>query len=55
MKLTDYIQKHYSGNQAAFARDMGVKPQHVTKWLQAGFIVYEGRLYSPRKFEVKAR
>lgn len=53
MKLLDYIQKHYGGNQAAFARDIGVKPQMVTQWLNAGFIVFDGRLYSPRKFEVK--
>ena len=47
--LKDYIQKHYDDNKACFARAQGVKPQQVTKWLDMSCIVYEGKLYSPRR------
>lgn len=53
MKLLDYIQKHYSGNQAAFAKSQDVKPQQVTKWLKMNCIVVEGVLYSPRRELIK--
>lgn len=49
LDLIDYIQKHYSGNQAAFGRAHGVKPQQVTKWLDMGCVVLDGVLYSPRR------
>ena len=49
MELIDYIQKHHGGNQAAFARKQGVKPQQVTQWIEKGFIVVDGVLYSPRR------
>jgi hypothetical protein len=47
MRLIDYIQQHYGGNQSAFARAMGVPRQQVTRWLVGEWIVYNGRLYSP--------
>lgn len=49
LELIDYIQEHHSGNQAAFGRAQGVKPQQVTKWLDMGCIVVDGKLYSPRR------
>lgn len=49
MQLIDYIKAHYAGNQAAFAKAQGVKPQQVTKWLNMECIVIEGVLYSPRR------
>lgn len=49
MKLADYIQEHYGGNQAAFAKAQGVKPQQVTQWINKEFIVVDDVLYSPRR------
>jgi len=49
MPLQDYINKHYGGNQAAFARAQGVARQQVTQWINADFIVVDGWLYSPRR------
>ena len=49
MKLTEYINQHHNGNKAAFARSQGVKRQQVTKWVKGGFIVQDGKLYSPRR------
>lgn len=49
MKLKDYIEKHYGGNQAAFAKSQDVNPQQVTKWLNMDCIVVDGALYSPRR------
>lgn len=47
MNLLDHIAVHHGGNQSAFARAMGVPRQQVTRWLAGGWIVYNGRLYSP--------
>lgn len=52
MDIISYVNMKYAGNQAEFARDMGVQRQMVTQWIKAGFIVYDGQLYSPRKFVV---
>lgn len=49
MDLIDYIAKHHGGNQSAFARSQGVVRQQVTKWLRAGWVVHNGRLYSPMR------
>jgi hypothetical protein len=55
VKLLDHIEKHYSSNQAAFAKAQGVKPQQVTKWLNMNCIVVEGVLYSPRRELIKVK
>ena len=49
LELLGYIQKHYGGNQAAFAKSQEVAPQQVTKWLKMNCIVVDGVLYSPRR------
>ena len=49
MKITDYINKHHSGNKSDFARANDVLPQQVTQWVNKGFIVLDGVLYSPRR------
>ena len=49
MKLIEYIEKHYGGNQSAFADAVGVKPPQVTQWIKKGFIVVDDVLYSPRR------
>jgi len=51
MQLIDYIDKHHSGNQAAFARACVVSPAQVTQWIKSGFIAHNGRLYSPKGAE----
>lgn len=48
MPLQEYIQKNFTSS-AEFARACGVLPQQITKWLDMGCIVYEGKLYSPRR------
>ncbi|MEX9850542.1 hypothetical protein [Providencia huaxiensis] len=49
MTLSEYINTHYAGNKAAFAKEWGVKPQQVTKWINGKFIVVNHILYSPRR------
>ncbi|MDG4698843.1 hypothetical protein P7V44_21705 [Providencia sp. CRE-3FA-0001] len=49
MKLIDYINMYYSGNQSAFATACGVHRTQVTQWINKGFIVVDHTLYSPRR------
>ncbi|EHD21798.1 MULTISPECIES: hypothetical protein [Brenneria] len=49
MTLLAFIDKYFAGNQAEFARYLGVKPQQVTQWIDKGFIVVDDTLYSPRR------
>ena len=49
MNLQQYIDIYFSGNQAEFARNVGVRPQQVTQWINRGFIMFGGKLYSPRR------
>ncbi|MFJ5317185.1 hypothetical protein [Pectobacterium versatile] len=39
MSLTEYIDKNFGGNKAAFARHMDVDAQAVNKWIKAGWFV----------------
>jgi hypothetical protein len=34
LRVKYVVDKHYDGNQSAFARDMGIKRQYVNKWYQ---------------------
>lgn len=49
MTLIEYIEQHYDGVKARFARATGVERQQVTQWIDKGFIVVDGVLYSPRR------
>lgn len=49
MKIEDYIKRHYNGSQAAFARDIGVSSQAVSKMKQNGFIIQGMTIYSARR------
>ncbi|CNL10828.1 Uncharacterised protein [Yersinia frederiksenii] len=49
MPLTEYIDIYFCGNQADFARHINVKPPQITQWINKGFIVVSGVLYSPRR------
>ena len=54
MSLLEHIKENYDGNQAAFARSEGVKRSQITQWINKGFIVVNGVLYSPRR-ELKTK
>lgn len=47
--LKDHIACYHAGNQADFARHMGVTPQQVTKWINDGWLVSKDTLYSPKR------
>ncbi len=47
--LANYIASNYRGSQRAFAEAQGVKPPQVTQWINKGFVVVDGVLYSPRR------
>ena len=49
MKLSEYIEKHFGGSQAAFAAAQGVKRPQVTQWINKGFMVLGDDLVSPRR------
>ncbi|MEJ5074354.1 hypothetical protein WH357_18760 [Enterobacter ludwigii] len=49
MKIVEYIDLYFEGNKSAFARRMNVTPQQVTKWVNDGWIIIDGQLYSPRR------
>jgi len=49
LKLLEYIKQNFEGSQRAFAVSQGVLPQQVTQWINKGFIVVDGELYSPRR------
>ncbi|WP_167335189.1 hypothetical protein [Pectobacterium fontis] len=49
MLLIEYINLYFGGNQAAFARHMGVRPQKVQDWLNAEWIVVDSKLCSVRR------
>ncbi|MFK8258320.1 hypothetical protein ACFL9S_11090 [Erwinia sp. AnSW2-5] len=49
MTLIEYIEKHFSGNQAQFARYIKVAPAQITQWINKDFIVVDDVLYSPRR------
>lgn len=46
MPLKQYIEEHYGGNQAAFARAIGKPRQQVNLWLESGnWYVFGNALY----------
>lgn len=49
MELIEYINKYYGGNQAAFARALGVPKQRVSDWINSEYIVYKNTIYSKRR------
>ena len=48
MSITDYIKANHP-SKASFARSQGINPQEVTKWINKGYIVLDGTIYSPRR------
>jgi hypothetical protein len=46
--LEEYIKSNYA-SKAKFARINNVYPQHVQKWLVAGYYVIGSTLVSPRR------
>lgn len=48
--LRHHININYNGNVAAFARANGIENrQQAHRWLAEGWIVVDGRMYSPRR------
>ena len=48
MLIEEYINKNFGGCKAAFARHLGKMPQQVTRWVNEGWIVVDGVVYSKR-------
>ena len=54
--LSEYIDKFFGGNQAAFARAQkkedgkSISRPQVTQWINKGFIVVDNSLYSHRRY-----
>lgn len=48
MPLIDYIKTHY-GTQKAFAEAIGANQPLVSVWVNKGWIVQDGVLYSPKR------
>ena len=55
LPLGEYIEKYYGGNRAEFARGLvtangkPVQKEQIYQWERKGFIVWRGKLYSPRR------
>ena len=49
MTLEKYIENHFDGNKSEFAKAQNVHRQQVTRWVNEGFIVVSGQLFSPRR------
>ncbi|ASE84370.1 hypothetical protein EVY06_22000 [Citrobacter koseri] len=49
MQLKQYIDDHFGGNKSEFARVMGVRRDKPNRWISEGWIVVDGRLYSPQR------
>ena len=55
LPLGEYIEKYYGGNRAEFARVLvtatgkPVQKEQIYQWEGKGFIVWCGKLYSPRR------
>ena len=49
MKLKEYIEKEYGGNQSAFGRAHGARHDLVGKWIKQGYLFVDGEIYSPIK------
>jgi hypothetical protein len=47
--LEKYIDENFGSNKSAFARYMQVNSQQITKWVRDNWIVYENKIYAPRR------
>jgi len=47
--ISRHIKLRFKGNQAGFARSQGVLPQQVTKWINAGWVIGGGYIFSPKR------
>ena len=46
--LEEFINEHFA-SKADFARQLGIYPQQVTQWQNAGYVVNNGQMYKPMK------
>lgn len=49
LKISDYIDLFFHNNKSEFARSMNVTPQQVTKWVNGGWVISGGKIYSPKR------
>ncbi|MBA0176925.1 hypothetical protein [Pectobacterium carotovorum] len=47
MDIARHIDIYYGGVQAKFAKELGVNPQQVTKWIANKYVIIDGIIYSP--------
>jgi hypothetical protein len=47
--LRTYLAEVFRGTQKHFAHIQGVSPNQAHRWVNTGYIVVDGRLYSPRR------
>jgi len=46
--LNDFIKDNFS-TKADFAAQVGIYPQQVTQWVNAGYVVENGMMYKPMR------
>ena len=51
MLVAEYIDKHYNGIRAEFARSMDVSPQLINKWIKCGWVIVDGKLCKPNIYQ----
>lgn len=47
MLLADHIANAYGGNKSAFARDYETSYRQVVRWVNAGCLWHDGKVYYP--------
>lgn len=48
MLIEEYIKENFGGCKSDFARHLGKHKQQVTRWVNEGWIVIDGVVYSKR-------
>jgi len=46
MEIKEYIFRNYKLKQD-FAKEQGVSPDMVSRWIAKGYLVVDGKIYSP--------
>lgn len=47
--IHEYVDFHHGGVLTEFAHSQGVSKQAVNGWIKKGFMIFDNRLYSPRR------
>lgn len=54
MNIKQYIKAQHNGNSSAYARELGVSPVQVKRWLDLGCMVIDGEIWRKVSKQVKA-